>query len=127
MSATMPAPTSYSTAEPAIAYDRRRSTPWTAVYLVPSHTAPYPREVKHDTRGGRWTCSCPARATCHHIREAQAFERLRWWRRLLADLSDAQREEFRLVLRSRLGGPCATEDDRIAYRALTSPLVAGEI
>lgn len=126
MSATIPTPTTYSTAEARIVYDHRRSTPWVSLYHVPSNTAPYPREVTHNTRIGRWSCSCPARVTCHHIREAQEFERLRWWCKLLASLSDAEQREFLLVLRSRLGGPGATEDDRIAYRALTSPLLAAD-
>jgi hypothetical protein len=124
VTATIAPPTTYSTAEARIACDHRRSTPWTNVYLVPSNTAPYPREVRHDTRLGRWSCSCPARVTCHHIREAQVFERERWWRKLIGSLGEADLREFHRTLRSRVGGPGATEDDRIAYRVLTSPLVA---
>lgn len=126
MPATMQptAPTTYSTAEARIAYDRQRSTPWTSRYYVPSRTAPYPREVLHDVRLGKWSCSCPARVVCRHIKEAQTFERARWWCKLLAALTDAEQREFLGVLRSRIGGPGATEDDRVAYKALTSPLLA---
>lgn len=124
MTATLPAPTSLSAAEGRIAYDARRSTPWTSLYLVPSRTAPYPREVRHDTRLGKWSCSCPARVICHHIKSAQAFERERWWRKLIGGLSEAALNEFHRTLRSRVGGPFATEDDRIAYRVLCAPLVA---
>ena len=118
MSRTTPA-----TVDPAtvVTYDAARSTPYTSVYPTQSSRIPglrYP--VTHDTRTGIWRCPCPATvADCRHVQAAREFEKLRWWRRLVAALSDAEQAEFLRVLRSRLGGPHATEDDAVAYRALT--------
>lgn len=111
----------------SVRFNRDRSTQYAYAYDVRSESvAGRVYTVVHEVRLGRWRCNCPATITCKHIRWSQEAEKARWWCKLLAALSDAEQREFLCVLRSRLGGPGATDDDRTAYKALTSPLLAME-
>jgi hypothetical protein len=102
----------------ALTFDPARSTRWTALYHVPSHTRPQPREVRHDMRDGKWTCSCPAYKECHHIREAREFERARWWSQIVAGMGSDDLYDFALALNGRVVDGSATPDDRLALRAI---------
>lgn len=81
--------TAATQAPPAVTFDAHRSTTSREVYYVPSDSVPYPRDVRYYVNDRRWSCSCPARVECHHIREARAYKTRHHWECFWPTCSDA--------------------------------------
>lgn len=76
-----------TTAAPStVTFDPYRSTASREVYYVPSNSVSYPREVRYHVAEHRYTCSCPARVICRHIKAVLWH---RWWRAFWPTCDDA--------------------------------------
>lgn len=118
--------TAATQAPPAVTYDPYRSTPSREVYYVPSDSVPYPRDVRYYVNDRRWSCSCPARVECHHIREARAYKTRHWWALFWGTCTDTILMDAQLSYAQQQAEGTLTDEGTIALEELSRFLAGHE-